>query len=175
DDPGQGRGEAQPLLGLAIVKRLDPEPVAGQRNPSALPLVDGEGEHALEPLDAARAPGVPGLQDHLGVAAREEAVAEPLKLVAKLLVIVDAAVEDEVEAELGIHHRLGRTGREVDDLQPLVAEADPPAHQLPAGIGAAPGLAAHHRRDRRRIGDAGAESDFAGYAAHRAAACSLDL
>jgi hypothetical protein len=116
-----------------------------------------------------------GLEDHLRVAAREEAVAEALQLLAQFLVIVDAAVEDEVEAEFRVHHRLGGTVRQIDDLEPLVAKADPAAHQLSARIRPAPGLAAHHRRNRARIRDAAIETDFARYAAHGALACVTDL
>ena len=173
DDAGQGRGEAQAIADLAGVKRLDPEPVAGERDSAAFALVDGEGEHALEALDAVRAPGVVRLGDHFGVAIGEEAVAAALKLVAKLAIIVDAAVEDEVEAELRVDQRLRRAGRQVDDLEPLVAEADAAAHQLSAGVGPAPLLAAHHRRDGAGIGDATPETNFSGYAAHARAASLL--
>src|SRR3546814_8966128 len=97
DDAREGRGEAQPFRRLRIIKWLDPEPVAGEHDAPALALVDGEGEHAVEALHALRAPSVKGLEDHLRVAAGEEAVALSLQLVAQRLVIVDAAVEDRSE------------------------------------------------------------------------------
>jgi hypothetical protein len=54
-----------------------------------------------------------------------------------------------------------------------MAKADPAAHQLPARIGAAARLAAHHRGNGAGVSDAGAKTDFAGYPAHGAPDVSL--
>jgi hypothetical protein len=62
--------------------------------------------------------------------------------------------------------------RQVDDLEALMPQTDPPAHQLPAAVGTAPRLAAHHRGDRVRIRDGAVESYLSGYAAHARAASS---
>lgn len=51
-----------------------------------------------------------------------------------------------------------------------MAQTHPATHQLAAGVGAVPRLAAHRRRDR--ICKAAAESDFSGYAAHLRTALS---
>src|SRR3546814_5144349 len=54
----QGRREAQAARAFGEVERLDAKPVARQHHAAAVPLQDREGEHAVEPLDAALAPGV---------------------------------------------------------------------------------------------------------------------
>ena len=53
---------------------------------------------------------------------REEPVALAHQLAAQLRVVVDAAVEDDGEAELGVDHRLVAVAGQVDDGQPTVAE-----------------------------------------------------
>jgi hypothetical protein len=64
---------------------------------------------------------------------------------------------------------------EIDYLQPLVPETHPSAHQLPATVGAAPLLAAHHRSYGCGIGDAAVEAQLAGYAAHERLIECFDL
>ena len=83
------------------------------------------GEHAEQPLREGLAPLGVGLHDDLGVALAEEAVALGLELGAQLPVVVDHPVEHGGEAELGVDHRLLRALRQVDDLEPAVAEGDP--------------------------------------------------
>jgi hypothetical protein len=56
-----------------------------------------------------------------------------------------------------------------------MAQTDAAAHQLPAGIGTAPGLAPHHLGDRFGVRDAGVKSDLAGYAAHGAPVFNSDF
>ena len=51
-------------------------------------------------------------------------VAVGRELLAQLAVVVDAAVEDDGEAELRVDHRLGAALGEVDDLQPPVRQPD---------------------------------------------------
>ena len=50
------RGEPQPARRLRDVERLDAQPVAAQRHNPGVAVSDREREHALETLDAARAP-----------------------------------------------------------------------------------------------------------------------
>ena len=60
---------------LGQVQRLDAQPVAAEQHPAAVPLDDREREHAVQAVDESVAPVVVGLQQHLGVAVREEPVA----------------------------------------------------------------------------------------------------
>ncbi|MNO99101.1 hypothetical protein D3C76_908660 [compost metagenome] len=91
----QAGGEAQALAGLRQVQRLDAEAVAGEEQAPAVALPDGEGEHAVEPWQQFGAPGVIALEQHFGVAAGEEAVAEGFQLRAQFRVVVDGAVEHQ--------------------------------------------------------------------------------
>jgi hypothetical protein len=103
---GQRRGEPQPARRLGQVQRLDAQPIAGEHHAAGVALGDDEREHAVQVRDDVGAPVVVALEDHLGVAGREEAVAVALELGAQLLVVVDAAVEDRGQAELVVDHRL---------------------------------------------------------------------
>jgi hypothetical protein len=71
----KGRGEAQAARTLREVERFDPEPVVAEHGASGVALDEAEGEHALQALDEALPPAVLGLQEDLGVAGREEAIA----------------------------------------------------------------------------------------------------
>ena len=103
---GQGGGEAQRAAGLGDVQRLDAEAVAGEHDAPAALLDQREGEHALEAVEHALAPRRPAVQQHLGVGGRAEARATRLELGAQLVVVVDAAVEGDGEAEVVVDHRL---------------------------------------------------------------------
>ena len=121
----QGGGETQALALFSKVERLDAEPVAAQGDAAAVALMDNESEHAVKAPRRLDAPGVPGLGHHLGVAVGEEAIAQRFEFAAQLAVIVDAAVEDQGQAERRIAHRLRPALAQIDDLQPPVAEGDP--------------------------------------------------
>ena len=78
-----------------VVERLDAEPVAREEERLPVAVPEREREHAAEALDAALAPRLPRMHDHLGVALRAEGVAEPRELGNERLVVVDLAVEDD--------------------------------------------------------------------------------
>ena len=135
--------------GLGQVQRLDAEAVAREHEPAAVALGDGEGEHALEAIDAALPPAAVGLEHDLGVAVGEEAQPGGLELAPQLAVVVDAAVEDDRQPELGVDHRLRAALGEVDDPQPPVAQGDARRAPTPRGR---PGRAAPGRRPSGRPG-----------------------
>jgi len=103
-------GEAQPHTFERVIQRLDAEAVAGEEQRAMAQVADGEGEHAVEMLDAFFAPGVIGLEDHLAVALREERVAEFFEFLAQFAVVVDGAVEHQHQMQLAVEHRLMRDG-----------------------------------------------------------------
>ena len=121
-----------------VMQRLDAQAVAGkeQRLPIAVP--QREREHAAEAVHAAFAPGFPGVHDHLGVAARVEAVTERLQLRYQRLVVVDLAVVDDDDRAVLVVERL-LAGREVDDRQPAMAERDPRLEVQTVAVGSAMG------------------------------------
>ena len=64
------RAENQrPVVEQRIVQRLHAQPVTRQEQRGAIAVPQREGEHAAEALDAGLAPRLPGMHDHLGVAA----------------------------------------------------------------------------------------------------------
>ena len=56
---------------------------------------------------------------------REEPVAVALELAAQLLVVVDAAVPGDRQAQVGVDHRLGARLGQVDDLEATMAQGNP--------------------------------------------------
>ncbi len=162
----QERCEADALGGFRIIERLDAEPVARQRHRAGVAFVDREGEHAVKPLDAGLAPFVERLEHHLGVAMREEVVAGRDQLFAQFRIVVDAAVEDDGQAERRVDHRLAGLFRQVDDLQPPVPEGDAPLRDDAAAVGAARRKRFCHPCHGRRIGKRAIESDFSGNSTH---------
>ena len=68
---------------------------------------------------------VVGLEQHLGVAVREEPVTEVVQFLPQLFVVVYTAVPTHGQAELRIDHRLRAGLGEIDDFQATVAQRDP--------------------------------------------------
>ncbi len=93
-----GAEEEGAVVEQGVEQRLDAEAVAGQEQGFAVAVPQGEGEHAAEAVDAALAPGFPGVDDDFGVAAGVEDVAQRLQLGDQFLVVVDLAVEDDADA-----------------------------------------------------------------------------
>ena len=162
----QGRGKAQRAVRLRQVQRLDAEAVAHQREAPAVALVDGEGEHAVEALDRARAPLGPGLDDDLGVAGRGEAVALALELGAEFGIVVDAAVKRDGQPEMDVGEGLRRRLGQVDDLQPPVRHADGAAQDHAGAVRPARRHRLGHPLEPRRRGGAAVKADLAADAAH---------
>ena len=112
------------------------------------------------------APGRVGLEDHLGVAVGEEAVAERAQLHAQVAEVVDAAVEHDAQAELAVDHRLLGVLGQVEDLEALVSDRDAAAAEYPAAVRPARVEHAVHACygvDRRwRV----VEADLTAYATH---------
>jgi hypothetical protein len=109
---------------VGVVKRLDAEAVAREEQRLLALVPDGEREHAAQALHAGLAPGLPGVDDDLGVAAGAEHVPERRQLGHQLPVVVDLAVVDDDHGAIGVEQRL-LAALEVDDRQALVAERDP--------------------------------------------------
>jgi hypothetical protein len=158
---GQGGGEAQAARVLCEIERLDAEPVAREHDAAAVALPDREREHAAEALDAARAPGMPGLENDFGVAAGEEAVAAGFQLPAQFAEIIDAAVERDREPERGVAHRLLRGGVEIENAQPAMRKGDVRLREKPGCVGPARFQLVGHLLMRSEVRMAVIKSDFA--------------
>ena len=107
------------------------------------------------------------MNDHLGVAARVEYVAERLQLRDQLLVVVDLAVEDDDDRAVLVVERLLARG-EVDDRQSAVAKPDARLEVQPLAVRTAMRLRVVHALQQRAIEVAACASvEEAGDAAHR--------
>ncbi len=116
-----GREQQVPVRQQRVVQRLDAQAVARKEERLAVAIPQCEGKHAAEAFHAALAPRLPGMHDHLGVAARVEAVTERLQLRYQRLVVVDLAVVDDDDRAILVVERL-LAGREVDDREAAMAE-----------------------------------------------------
>src|ERR1051325_136014 len=100
------RGGAEGGAVVGNVERLDAVRVAPDEQPPPLRIPDREGEHAAQQLDHPLAVVPVQLEQYLGVARGAEADAEALQARAQLGVVVDLAVEDDVQPPRRIAHRL---------------------------------------------------------------------
>ena len=116
-------GEQQPLGLDPIDQRLFAQAVAGQEQlpPDGVPK--REGEHSVEPLQAVGSFVLVKVDDGLGVALRAEAMAGGLQPPPQIAVVVDFAVEDDLDRAVFVAHRLAAAGQ-VDDRQPAMAQGD---------------------------------------------------
>src|SRR3569623_1462302 len=105
-----------------VVERLDAETVAREEQRLAVAIPDREGEHAAQALDAAVAPLLPGLHDHLSVVARTKGEAGGDQLRHQLLVVVDFSVEYHHHRAVFIEERLLAAGK-IEDGETAVTEA----------------------------------------------------
>jgi hypothetical protein len=107
------------------VERLDPDTVARQDQAALLRVPDPDREHAVDALEHRGAPLLVAVDDHLGVGVVGlEDVAAGEQLLAQRQVVVDLAVEDDLDAAVLVRHRLVRRRREVDDREPPEREPD---------------------------------------------------
>ena len=112
----------QTIALMLIVQRLDTEDVARKHQLLFLSVPNGDGEHAAQALEHARAPGLIAMHDGLGVAVGLKLVAHTLKLGTQLLEIVDLAVERDSHAAIGVLHGLV-AALKVDDGQAAKAHS----------------------------------------------------
>jgi hypothetical protein len=150
---------------LGEIERLYSQAVACQHDPTAITLPNGEGEHAVEPLDATWSPGVVRLNDDLRVASRKESIALRDEFFTKALEIVDAAVEHHGQAEFWIGHRLLRRGGEIKNAEPAVTKGNAVLREESARIWTSVGQLSRHRFDGLKICGA-SKTDLATQTAH---------
>ena len=162
-------GKTQRPALFGPVERFDPEAVAREKEYLLIGVPNGEGEHPVQVSAAVGSPGVPCLEDDLAVALREEAITALFELATQRSVVVDGPVEDQGETQLGIHHRLVRTHRKIDDGQAPMPEPERSVAVAPAVVRTAPRQLAHHGLDGLQIGRGAVESQLTANTAHRTA------
>jgi hypothetical protein len=163
---GKRRCESNARGVLGDVQRLDAQPVAAQQYPPAVALDDRKGEHALEVIDEPVAPVVVALEQDLGVAGGEEAVAVADQVLPQFLVVVDAAVPGDRQPQLRVDHGLGARLGQVDDLQATVTERDSALRPHPGAVRTPRRHRLGHGRDSGDIGFSAVETHLSGGSAH---------
>ncbi len=142
------RGEREDAWKPGEEERLLPEPVARREQPLARRIPDREGEHSAQRLHAPVAVPLVEREEDLGIAGRPEAETIALELGAQLPVVVDLAVEGDVDAAVG--HRLLSAGK-VDDAQPPVSEPDPVEEEDAGVVGTTMGDDIRHAGNTRAV------------------------
>ena len=136
---------------VLVVEGLDAEQVARAHQALLRRVPDGDGEHAAQLLEHAGSPRLVAVHDGLGVAVRDELVAQRLQLGAQLLEVVDLAVECDGDGAARVLHGLARA-LEVDDAQAAKAHGDAVVHEKALVVGPAMGDAVGHVLDDRPVG-----------------------
>ena len=124
-------GKDEPRAVVIVIERLLADPVARDKQARARRVPDRDGKHAVEPLQAVRAPFLIGVQNDLGVAARAEDMPFRLQLRPEIAEVVQLAVEDDAARPVFVPNRL-LPARKVDDAQPPHPEEDRAAAPHPA-------------------------------------------
>src|SRR5262245_60977356 len=105
-------GERKEAPSLGIVEGLLAEPVAREEQAPAATVVNGEGEHPVQPDGQPCAPLLIAVHEHLGIGvARGEAVAALDQLAAQLNVIIDLTVEYDADVAGLVPHWLSATSQ----------------------------------------------------------------
>ena len=129
------QGVVEGLLAHAIARGEQP-PLAG--------VPDGESEHAIDAVEQPSAPVAVAVHQHLCVRARAKAISGRAKLVAKLLEVVDLAIEHDLHQAVFAAHGLRGGLAEIDHREPAVAQAHAWRQPYPFPVRAARGERRHH-------------------------------
>ena len=127
-----------------VVERLDAKDVAGAKKLVLLLVPDDEGVHAAQAIEYGLAPLLVAVQEALGVGSTVELIALGLELGAKLLEVVDLAVEDDNDAAVLIGHGLSAGLGQVEDRQAAEAQGNAAVDKLAAHVGTTMDDAVHH-------------------------------
>src|SRR5262249_9047950 len=117
-------------------------------------------------IDTPRPPSVIRLEDDLGVAAGEEAIALFAQLLPQSPEIVNASIEHDGEAEFGIHHRLLPRRREIENAEAAMTDPGLILQEKPASVGTARFHHPIHGRNCPGPGLGTIEPDFAADPTH---------
>ena len=144
-----GKGQAA-IAQFGSEKRFYAQTVACQKQRAVRVVVQREGKHAVQALQAIRAPFLPRGEDDLCVPLGPEYCAKRGKLAAQFAEIVNLAVEDDGRAAIGRMHRLGRAFQ-IDDRQAPMAQANPGIGPDPRSVRSAMGKSVGHLPHARRV------------------------
>ena len=141
----------QTLAHALIVEGLDAKDVAGAHQALLLVIPDGEGKHTAQTLQHRNAPLLVAMQNGLGIALSLEVITASNELLAKLLIVIDLAVEGDDDAAILVFHRLA-AALKVDDGQTTETHGDVIVHEVALVVGTAMNDAVGHVLDNGLIG-----------------------
>src|SRR5450432_65541 len=144
-----GAEEQSPIF-VAIVERLDAQPVASRKENAATLIPNHEREHAAEVLHAVATVFFVEMDDGFGVAVGAVYVAARLHFLAGVLVVVDFAVIDDPDIAGFVRQGLV-TGLDVDDDETAHGDAHVAVEEKAFIIRTAVGDLAVHRGQRGPI------------------------
>ena len=121
----QFAGEPERCSVVRPKQRFDAEPVAGQEQFAGLPVVDGQGEEAVQVMQEVGALQREQPEQHLRVRSRPEGVTGRFQPSTQLPVVEHLAIEDDGMASVLIGERLMPGIRGVDDAEATMAQNGP--------------------------------------------------
>jgi len=121
---------------IRVVQRLDTEVIPHQHQALEIVIPDGQGEHAVQPVDDVDAPLPVAVHDHLDVGAGRERVTETDQLGLEFPVVVDLSVAEDPDGTVLGAERLVTTV-EVDDREAPEREPERPIALVASVIGTA--------------------------------------
>src|SRR5436189_4245744 len=105
-----------------VVRRLEPEWIAGEKT-GALPLVpDRKRKHAAEARYKLRTARAIAIEDDFSIGMRSESRALAFQFLPQFPKVIDLAAEGDREAAVGAGHRLMTCGTRFDHRQPGMSE-----------------------------------------------------
>src|SRR3954468_3032525 len=113
------------IVRSGIVEGFYSQPVAGTEEPAPRSIPDGKGEHSIEVRQEISAPLEIALEQNLGVSPGIEEPTPGLKLVTKLTVVVDLAIEDNPGAARAGGHGLKPALGKIQNGEPPVSQPHP--------------------------------------------------
>ena len=121
------RRERDAAVVHAVIKRLDADPIPNQPQLTLARIPQRNRKHAAEAVQALDAPLLECVEDdfRIGVIRLPRVPADGLELAADLGVVVNLAVEDDLQQTVLIAHRLVRDGRQVDDREAAMPQSHP--------------------------------------------------
>ena len=132
----QLRAERDPVGRHPVAQGLDTNAIAGQHQPLGAGVPQSDGEHPPQSPDEVVPYFFVEVDDRLGIAPRTEAMAAGDQVATQLVMIVDLAVENDLDRAVLIPDRLLPAG-DIDDREPAHAERDLRSDEVPAIVGSA--------------------------------------
>src|SRR6267378_2874291 len=143
------RCEDQPISGPINVERLDPQPVASEKEFPLANLVDGKSEHAADLGDTLFSILLVKMENYFGVGRGVKQMTALFELRAELGGVVGFAIICDPEIAVGAGHRLAAALAEVNDGQTRVDKQARPEKLHSLAIGAAVAHGHRHALSRR--------------------------